>query len=163
MYRANRQQGWALIPAGILAGVGLIPLMTTMFRDEMMGGMVLFLIALPFLIVYLLSVKNWWALIPAGVLASIGLGIILLPAISGERARIAMMNGVMYLGWGLTFGVLWLRRAVQPTKWAIYPAIVLIGIGIVAFLVGGDFNQIWPFVIILAGLFLLVRGLIGRK
>lgn len=163
VYLTDRKRVWALIPAGILAAIGLIPLFTTMFTDEAMGGVVMLLIAVPFFIVYFISMKNWWALIPAGILASIGLGIFLVGLTNGEAARTGVMNGVMYVGWGITFGVLWLQRAVQPTGWAIYPAIGFVAAGVLAYFTRSDLQQFWPFFIILVGVFMVVGGFIRRK
>lgn len=163
VYLINKSRKWALIPASILAVIGFIPLMTIVFEGDTMGSMVLLVIALPFFVVYFMSGKSWWALIPAGILASIGLSVYLMNAVENQAQKESMISTVTYIGWGITFGILWLRRKSQPTGWTVYPAVGFLIAGVLAFFTKSDFSQYWPFLIILLGLYILVRGIIGRK
>jgi len=156
VFLTDRTRWWALIPAGVMGTIGLIPLLSAGLNEDVMGPAIMFLIAMPFVVVYFWSVQNWWALIPAGIMASIGLGI-LCSLFVPSSSEGAVITGVLFLGWGATFGLLWLRREVQPTKWAKYPAIALACIGLAAFAFGpGSLQYITPIVIIGAGIILLV-------
>ena len=57
---------WALIPGGIMLFIAIIPILTLGVRGEAIGTFVLWAIALPFWVVYLINRRNWWAIIPAG-------------------------------------------------------------------------------------------------
>ena len=120
-------------------------------------------IALPFFFVYSRSPENWWAVIPAGVMATIAVGLLVMFAIGEDSPLSLRAGGVFFLGWGLTFGFLWLRRAAHDTDWAKWPAGVLIafGLGVIAF--GAGFNNLWPLIIIAVGVVLLYFGLRKRQ
>jgi len=72
----DRRHWWALIPAYVMFAVsGIITLAHYNLHGGIIGSYVMFAIAFPFFIVYLLNRTNWWALIPAGILSVIGAGI----------------------------------------------------------------------------------------
>jgi hypothetical protein len=156
VYLRDRTRWWALIPAGVMAVVGIIPLLATRLADEAMGAMVMFLFSLPFLVVYLWSSRNWWALIPAGVMATIGV-IVLLAGAGDAPGQEALITGALFLGWGLTFLALWLRRSVHPaTGWAKYPAAALGAAGLIALAFGpSGIRMVTPIVVIGAGVIVL--------
>jgi hypothetical protein len=163
VYLVNRSRRWALIPAFVLATIGLIPLLTLRASGELIGAFVTFAIALPFVIVYFWSPGNWWALIPAGVMGSISLGLLIFAG-SGFNANIAVLgNGVLFLGWAATFGILWLRRDVHPTAWAKYPAVILTLIGVMALVFGAGFQNYWPAALIVLGGWLIYANLRAKK
>lgn len=155
VYLTDRSRWWALIPAGVLAAVGGLVLLTAVTDEDLIGAFVMFAIALPFFVVYLWSERNWWAIIPGGILASIGLAI----GIAGSRLldlnQAAWMNAIMFLGWAATFAVLWLRPAAQPHRWAMYPAIGLALAGVLAVVLGANFEMFWPVLLIAAGVLAL--------
>ncbi len=164
VYLRERSRWWALIPAFVLAVIGVIPLIANQTSGPFIGAFVLFAISLPFIVVYFISERNWWALIPAGVMASIGLAILLLGEGENiEANRVALMNGVMFLGWAATFGGLWLRRAIQPTEWAKYPAIGLAIAALLAIGLGTNLKLLWPVFLIAGGLLLLFFSLRQKK
>jgi hypothetical protein len=75
VYIRNRENWWAIIPSFILLAIALILFLTSFvgFNDDIIGPLVLFAIAIPFLVVYFRNKKeNWWALIPAYVMIVIG-------------------------------------------------------------------------------------------
>jgi len=159
VYITDRSRWWALIPGGILVVFGFIPALTTVANDNLIGALVMFIIALPFFIVYFARSQNWWAMIPAGVLASFGL-VILLSTGDFEPETAGWLNGLLFLGIGLTFGLLWLRRGSVPTAWARYPALILILLGLVVVVLGEGYQEfIWPAAIILLGAWILYSNL----
>ena len=78
----NRANWGLLIPAYVLTAIGLmVPLIELgVLGDTLIATYVMFAIAIPFFVVYLLNTRNWWALIPAGILSIIGLGFLIAEA-----------------------------------------------------------------------------------
>jgi hypothetical protein len=76
IFSLNRQKNWwALIPGGIMAFMGLVTAMGAVVGEAWTDTLILWGIALVFLVVFVVSRRNSWALIPAGVLAVVGLGV----------------------------------------------------------------------------------------
>lgn len=164
IYLADRSKRWALIPAVILAIVGTIPLLSALTGGDLTGAVVMFLFALPFFVIYFWSKNNWWALIPAGVFTSIGLVVVLsMLILNQDNALSGVFSGVLFLGFAVTFGILWLRRKTQPTDWAKYPAAGLLAAAVLALFLGTRFQEFWPAIIMLViGVALLMTAL-GKK
>jgi hypothetical protein len=164
VYLADRSRWWALIPAFTLGVVGLIPLLANRLSGEAMGAFVLLvLLALPFLVVYLVSPPNWWALIPAGVLGSIGLSLLLSSIEVFGASWNTLISAFMFLGWAATFGLLWMRRGSQPTEWAKYPALAMLGVALVTMILGSGMQQYWPLALIAVGALVLLNNLRERQ
>jgi hypothetical protein len=159
VYVADRSRWWALIPAFTLCAVGLIPLLANRVGGQVMGALVLLMLALPFLAVFLWSQRNWWAIIPAGILGSIGLSLLLGGIQVFGAYWDTLISAFMFLGWAATFGLLWLRRASQPTEWAKYPALVMLGIALVMMILGSGMQQYWPVALIAVGALVLLNNL----
>jgi hypothetical protein len=164
VYLQDRTKWWALIPAGIMGALGFVPLLTLTVSENWIGPMVMLLFGLVFGVVYLLSPKNWWAVIPAGHFATIGLVVLAVDTLSNDFSGTSRVAGLLFLGWGLTFLGLWLRRASAPVEWAKYPAGILLVFGLIALVVGADVLQyLWPIAIIGAGVVVLWRSLVLRR
>jgi hypothetical protein len=143
--------GTAILLAGgvVLAG-------NYLDNSEVQGPAFLFLCALGFSGVVLWSPKSWWAIIPAGVFASLGLSAVLESLIPHEEYP-SLPNTlgwdvyiwVLFLGFAATFGVLWLLRKSQPTGWAKHPAIGLLALAVLAFILGSQFQEVWMATVIL--------------
>jgi hypothetical protein len=164
VYLMDRKRRWALIPAAILGVLGTIPLLASLIGGDVMGAAVMLLFAVPFFIAYFKSQDNWWALIPAGIFTTIGVIVVLemflpknMPILEG------IMTGILFLGFGLTFGLLWLRRKTVPTAWAKYPAIGLLVAAVLAFALGKYFQSYWAVVLLIAGVLMVVAGLRPKK
>ncbi len=94
-YFANKKKNWgALIPAWITAIIGVIVLFSDVISGELIGGLVMFAVAIPFLVVYYVNRKHWWALIPAWVTATIGVIIVFSRVVSGELIGALVMFAV---------------------------------------------------------------------
>ncbi len=158
VYLIDRTRRWALIPFASLSVIGLIPLLENVMDSEALGFVVMFLFAVPFFVVYFWSKANWWALIPAGVFTSIGL-VVLLSSYSVPIFHTSGFNSVgtalLLSGFGITFGALWLRRAVQPTDWTKYPALGLFAAAVMSLLIGEKTQSIWPIILIITGVVIL--------
>jgi hypothetical protein len=165
VYLVNHQNWWALIPAWVLIIVGLIVLLSTRVQGEWVAILVLLGIALPFFVVYFRARDNWWALVPAGVLTSSAVSVGLAGLFGGQESFLAkpgVLTAITFLGIAITFFVLWLQRASQPTDWAIYAA----GIAAVAALISlffGAAEVVFPIAIIAAGIIILFLALRSRK
>ena len=164
VYLLNRKRRWALIPAIVLGVIGTIPLIAAVTTGDLTAVIVMFVFAAPFFIVYFWSKHNWWALIPAGVFATIGI-VVLLTMLFGDKggALEGLYTALTFLGFALTFGVLWLRRKSQPTAWAKWPALGLLAAGALALVLEERFQDFWPVIVLgVIGTALLV-GAFSRK
>ena len=156
----RRANWWALIPAGVMAALTAMVLLSTVARGELLGAIFFGGTGLVFLALYFAEIGgrryNWWTLIPAGALFSLAL-VVLLSMLSPQAAGAAL-----FLGLGLTFGVLYLMRGPgRPLQWAWIPAMALLGFGALILLVSGGpaGNLVWPLVIIALGLAILLASL----
>jgi hypothetical protein len=122
----------------------------------------MFMISVPFFLLFFSSPDNWWALLPAGSTASVGL-MILLEGVGGPLLSGSVPPGFMFLGLAATFWVLWLRRRSSGTDWAKYPAIGLAISGILMIGLGGGMGYFWPVLLILGGIAILFLGFRSRK
>jgi hypothetical protein len=164
VFLVNRRNWWALIPAFVLGAVGVVVLLGSHASGPVIGAFVMFAVALPFLVAYVWSVNNWWALIPGGILTSVGLVVLFSEgAAELSSARSVFLDGLLYAGIAVTFGILWLRRGSQPTGWAIYPAVLfaLAAVAVWVFKVGLD--TYWPVLLILGGVLILYFSLRPRR
>jgi LiaI-LiaF-like transmembrane region len=169
-YLVDQRRKWALIIATFFGFIGLFPLLNTFIHGDTQGPVVMLLFTLAFILIYSASKKNWWALIPAGFFASIGLVAllnILLPDygyLMIGNYQIGVYRGVLFLGWAITFGILWLLSASQPTDWAKYPTIGLLVTSMLAVLMGKGFEDFLPAVILLvSGVILIIAQLSKRR
>ena len=155
----NRENWWALIPAGVLALVGFVFLFTGALGSELLGAVIMFVIALPFYVVFFSSQENWWGLIPAGVLTTVGVTVLLASSALPEGQAERLIPAVLLFGIALTFGLLWLaRNKIRHTDWAKYPAAVVALAAALVLIFGIRVELIWSLALIAFGLYLLYRG-----
>jgi len=161
VYLRNRARRWALIVAGVLAVNSLIPALSAGLNEDLVGPAVMFLFAAPFFVVYFTGIRRWWALLVGGIFATLGVVTLvtlqaMTNALGGEPLAGQVAGAVFFLGLGLTFLVLWLRRSSAPTAWAIYPASVLGALALVTLMVGRPgYETAWPIIFIASGVLLL--------
>jgi hypothetical protein len=168
VFFGDPKQWWPVIPGLILAAVGALIILgaTAPVVAEVVGGpLIVGSISLSFWVIYLVDRRNWWAVIPAGVLLSVALAILAgtLGETSGRDAGM-LIPGVIFIGIGVTFGLLWLLPMAEGRqKWPIYVAVPTILLGVL-FLLGfaalGAY--IVPVVLILGGGLLLYRAFVRR-
>jgi hypothetical protein len=155
VFLTDRKNWRLLIPAYILlaiAGISALAL-TDMLQGEVIGSLVLVLVALPFLAVYLLNQDNWWALIPSWVLLAIGLMVFLIGQniLNDELVVTYVMFSI-----ALPFFVVYLTN--RKNWWALIPSGVTAVIGL-AFFAGTDLAQyVIPAVLLIAGIWVLSRS-----
>ncbi len=161
----NRRQWWPIIPGLTLLGLaatvflsvqGLVPQawLATIF----LGG-----IGLGFWIIFILDRAHWWAVIPGGML-----WVIAILAVLNQTTQLDnnQQGGLLFIGLGLVFGILYLlRNAQRPLGWAAIPALALIVFGIIAVTAEGpsastmSINRLWPLLAVAVGLGLLLGQL----
>lgn len=166
-FLADRGSWWAAIPGFALVGLAATSAWETLAPrgyEEQGGALLLVGIGLGFLAVYLSEHARWWAVIPGGAILSVAVVAFLAPLLSG-----ATLAGILFLGLGLTFGLL----VVLPTPggrtsggrmlWPIAPAALGVFVGaLVAGGAGWGLAYLWPVALILGGLYLVFRASGGR-
>ena len=162
VFITNREHWWALIPGFVLLGIGAIILLDTYTpggAGELAGVIFLGGIGLAFLLVYLVNRENWWAIIPAGVMATLAVVAGLSQVLTGFET-----GGIFFLGLGLTFALV----AILPTpegqmRWAFIPAGILLLMGLlITAAMTSLLGILWPFALILIGLFFIWRAFVAR-
>ncbi len=161
-YSRYKSQWWVLIPGIALLGLALSNILHLIFpgAGNYDGLIVLGSIGLSFLTIFLNNRSQWWAVIPAGMLLTLGA----IDVLDEFSIRGFDTDGLLFLGMGLTF----LLLSVIPTadgrlKWGIYPAIPLLLFGLfLSFEADNYLNYVWPVLIILVGLYVLVKTLLRK-
>lgn len=157
-YFARRTNwGW-LIPGITLLGIGLANIVELIpgLGDSYSDFIILSSIGLSFVFIYFNDRLHWWALVPGGLLISLGISSLF------EALAISPVNSesILFLGLGITFLILFLLpMPYGRLKWALLPAIVLIGLGTVVAIgenieIGGF---IGPAIILIFGVLVLVN------
>jgi hypothetical protein len=147
---------WAVIPGFTLMGLAaLIAFGNRM--GEAGAGMFLAAIGLSFLAIYLVRRDFWWAIIPAGVLLTLAIMLALGPSIFASPT---LTPAILFFGLAATFFLVFLLPAEdERRKWALIPAAVLAGIGLLLLLsLGNLVNYIWATALILGGGYLVLRA-----
>ena len=157
LFLTNRTQWWAIIPGFALLGLAaLIALDEFLPRvgDALGGTIFLGGIGLAFWVIYFLNREHWWAIIPGGVMFTVALVAGLDSVFEGAET-----GGVLFLGLGLTFGLLSLLPTPQGRmRWALIPAAVLLVMGLlITAATTGVLDFLFAAALILAGLYLLFR------
>ena len=159
----DRRQWWAIIPGLTLlglAGVMVLSMLTPEENGGWAGAVFLGAIGLSFVIVYIMRRDFWWALIPAGALMTLAL-----VALSSSFMIGLESGALLFIGLGVTFGIV----ALVPTPdgrmtWALIPAGILGVMGIlIALAMGSLLNYVWPVALIIAGVYILIRGFALKK
>ena len=149
-YPALHTHWWTLIAGPTLVGLaGAILLTGDRGGSAFLGG-----IGLGFALVAITSARRWWAVIPAGTLLTLALVALLSNAIGGN-----LSGALLFFGLAATFGVL----AVLPVqgrlmRWPAYPALGLLVMGLFTATSGSAGSILWPLVLVVLGLFLLIRA-----
>jgi len=117
-------------------------------------------IGLSFLVVYLLRTEQWWPIIPAGVLFT-------LAVVAGIQGGGDLAGAVFFLGVGATFAALGLHPMGKTEKWPWIPAGICFALAVLILALSGALVEtiagwVWALILILAGVFFVVRAL-NRK
>lgn len=106
---------WPLIPAWMMLVLASVVFMEGTIHPNLIGTLVLYGIALPFLVVYLMDRTRQWALIPFGVLAVVGLIPLMELIITGQIFDMLVLG---LLGAPFYVAYFWSRK----NWWALIPA-----------------------------------------
>ncbi len=154
----RRENWWAVIPGLTLLGIGALIAFSQVFpraNDAWGGAIFLGSLGASFLAVYLRTgTREWWAIIPAGVLGTIAATILLEPFLGS-----GFTGGLFMLGMGATFALVYLLPTpAGRMRWAIYPASILGGIGVLTLITATWLIRVLgPLAIIALGLYLILR------
>jgi hypothetical protein len=115
-------------------------------------------IGIPFLLIYITNHMHWWALIPGGVMLTLAV-LSLLPENS------ALESGLFFIGLAITFGLVYvLPKPAGKLKWALYPAGILLLLGILMSL--GAVNLLGyaaPLALLVVGGYIIYQALRKRN
>ncbi len=163
----NRADWWALIPGIILTFLGILVLLNLVvpgFSGSWIGPLFLAGIGLAFWAVYLNNHGFWWAIIPGGALLTLAVVAGLSDTVPGMET-----GGIFFLGLGVTFALLSVLPSGtgpenRPLRWALIPAAVLAGIGLIIMAETASLiNYIWPALLILGGIYLVYLTVRTRR
>lgn len=126
-----RRNWWALIPGSILGFTAIVPIAADRVPGELIASLVLFAVALPFLIVFISNPTRRWALIPAGVIGAVALIPLSVLLLRDEFVAVFVMLLI-----AVPFLVVYLLN--RTHWWAIIPAGIMGSIGLAMLLVGGS-------------------------
>jgi hypothetical protein len=160
LYLADRSDLAMLITAYVLLAIaGLVGLiMLHVVRDEGVAVYVLAAVALPFLAVYGRDRRQWWALVPAYVLLALALMIGLMGlGVLGERLVPAYVMFAIAIPFYAVYA--WDRGH----WWALIPAGVMTAVGLFLLVAEAALPWLVPMLLILAGVWLLVRMFANRR
>jgi hypothetical protein len=156
---ARHDRWWAAIPGFTLLGLAAT-IFYSRFAPPILSGMTgaIFLgsIGAGFLAVFVTNPRQWWAIIPGGALFSVAA----VAAIDALPFRFLNSGSVLFVGLGLTFGVLGLLSTYlnQNLRWAYIPAAILLVLGLVIVTpFVGALAWLWPLALIGAGAYLILR------
>ena len=164
LFLTSRTAWWAIIPGCGLLGLAALIAWERLGPTQAEGlGPAVFMAALAvgFRVVYLRDRESWWAVMPGGVLLTLALVIGLSSALDDGPD----VGGVFLLGLAATF----LLLSLVPTRrgrmrWALIPAGALFVVGLFVLLPPVGFARYaGPAILILVGLFFVVRMLVPRK
>lgn len=153
----NTDDWWALIPSFILMGIGIIVFMDDNMQavaDRWSGAVFLGFLGLAFFLIYITHVNQWWAIIPGGVLLTLA-GVTLVPG-EGDVSGV-----IFFLGMALTFGLVYiLPKPAGRLKWALYPAGILLIIGVLVALGAANLmDYLLPLILLIAGGYVIYRSM----
>jgi hypothetical protein len=123
----TQKNWWAVIPACVMGFIALAVLLERYLGGNLMGALILFGIAVPFLCVYLLDRSRQWALIPFAAMSVIGL----IPLIVGFFNDDVLGFVIMFLFAAAFFGVYFWSKS---NWWALIPGGVFASIGLTVLL-----------------------------
>jgi hypothetical protein len=154
VFLRDQGQWWALIPTYVLLAIIVLLALTSIrvIKDEFVATYVLWVIAMPFLIVFLSDRRQWWALIPTYVLGVIGLMVALIGI--GILVDLLIPAYVMF-AIAFPFFVVYVHDPKQ--WWALIPSGILGILGISFLLATAAIQYIGAVALILAGAWILIR------
>jgi len=155
----DRKNWWAVIPGFTLlgiAGVILLGWALPVSGGRWGGGLFGGALAAAFWVIYASRRDQWWPIVPGGVLLTLAL-----VAVLDEGVGVGFDTGSIFmLGLGATFLVLYLLPAGGGKQaWAVYPAVILIAIGVIVAIASSSLMRfVGPLALVAAGIYLVYRA-----
>ena len=118
---------WASIPGWALTVIGGIILIEDQVGGDLVGSLIMFSIALPFLVTYFRNREQAWPLIPGYALSVITLIILFEEVLGGDATGAFVLMAI-----ALPFYVVYLRN--KKNQWALIPAASLTLISLIIFI-----------------------------
>lgn len=158
LWLSNRSQWWPTIPGGVMLGWGVSGLLATVgFPDWFLPLIGFAGSALPFFYIFLTDrANNWWALIPGGILALMGVAVTLGELVGGDWVAVFVLWGI-----GLAFILVFLND--RRNWWALIPAGIMTLVGLSVSPLGPSLDILLPGALIVVGLGLVLRVLLGWR
>jgi hypothetical protein len=160
IYLTERSDWGLLIPAYVMEAIATLVALIELdaLRDEFIATFVLTAIALPFLVGYWRNREQWGLLIPAYVLLAVGVMVGLL-----ERGILndLLVPAYVMFAIAIPFFVVYGRNPQQ--WWALIPGGIMAVIGLSFLIAEATIGYVVPIVLILAGIWILVRQNIHRE
>ena len=160
IYLTERSEWGLLIPAYVMGTIAALVALIELdvLRDDFIATFVLTVIALPFLVGFLRNREQWGLLIPAYVLLAVGVMVWLL-----ERGVLTDLLVPAYVMFAIAipFFVVYGRNPHQ--WWALIPGGIMAVIGLSFLIAEAMAGYAVPAVLILAGIWLLVRQFTHRE
>lgn len=153
---AQRDNWWAIIPAGVLTVIGVIPILAASPNDDFIPILIMYGLALVFLTVFIQNRDNWWAIIPAGALTAVGTVIVLAESGLPTNWEGNILGGSFFGILAVTFAAIYFLQRPE-NSWARYPAAVLGLLAGVIFVSGEAAQYVFPVLMIGIGSWLLLR------
>jgi hypothetical protein len=117
-----RENWWALIPSFVLGVVCLVVFFEAQVPGELIGALIMFSVAVPFLVVYLSNREKRWALIPAFTTGMIGVIILL------SMYTVRWIGALVPLAIAIPFFYVYFTHS--QSWWALIPAGIMGSIGL---------------------------------
>lgn len=159
VYLTERQNWWAAIPGFTLLGLAVLMSNILPGGGEAGGGVFLGMIGLSFWLIYIQKRDFWWAIIPGGVLITLAV----VSMITGPLGGVAS-GAAFFIGMGLTFLLVYLlTNNSDRQRWAIWPAGILGGLGLLLSLGASEIGKyLVPIALIFLGGWLVIRTAIRK-
>ncbi len=158
LWLSDTSEWWPTIPGGVMLAWGVSGLL----RAVGFPGWFLPLVgfagsALPFLYVFATDrANNWWALIPGGILGLMGVAVTLGELVGGDWVA-------SFVLWGIALAFLLVFVSDRRNWWALVPAGVMTVVGLGVSPLGWSIELLLPGVLIVIGLALILRVLLGWR
>jgi len=161
VYAMDRSEKWILIVSYVILVVaGLITLITlNVLRDEAIATYVLTAIAIPFLVAFLQSGRTKWGLlIPPYILIAVG---IMVGLIGAGILDDLLIPAYVLIAVSIPFFVVYARDTKQ--WWALIPGGITAIVGLSFLIAEAAVQYVAPAVLIIAGIWILVRQLTQKE
>jgi hypothetical protein len=158
VWLGDTSQWWPVIPAGIMLAWGVSGLLAMLgFPDWLLPLIGFAGSAFPFLYIFALDrADNWWALIPGGILALMGVAVTLGELVGGDWVAVFVL-------WGIALAFVLVFLADRRNWWALIPAGVMTIVGLSVSPLGPSMDVLLPGALIVVGLALVLRVLLGWR